>query len=670
MNRRTFLSGLSLLFLLSGPSFSGNLDPEFVATLSDLGPDAFASGIVVLGERLDVRAVEGELAARGLRSRWRRHEWVVRRAQELARRTQSDLLAWLEAERATGRVRSYRPFWIVNAVAVEATPAVFDALALRPEVETIYADKPLELREGWDDPGPVPSPRGLTPNQECINVQPAWDRGFTGAGRLVCLFDTGADGNHEALADKWRGNEPGVPWWAAWHDPYTNSQFPWDSSTHGTHVLGIMVATPPGQDPIGIAYEAQWIAAGILIGYNVQHIIAAYEWAADPDGDPGTIADVPDVVNNSWGTSDDCAPTYWEAIDVVEAAGVVNTIAVDNTGPSPASVNSPESRAETPYKNFGVGNVNPHLSGCPITASSGRGPSPCDMVSIKPEVTAPGTQIYSTLPNDGYGNKTGTSMACPHVSAAVAILRQANPDLTVDEVKQFLMETARDQGDAGEDNTYGWGVIDVGAALEAVLTQTLRLMPPRNLTAEFAPPADVALAWDPPLMGIPGPSLQAYLVYRTEVGSAFPETPLDSLPPHETSYVDPGVPEGSYHYAVTALYAEGESGPSNVVRVDVPAPAAAEGPHLETRRPGLLVFPQPIVSGGWIRYRLEAPGPAVLELWDVAGRRRWRRELEGSHGRIPWPRWDDAGRPLPAGVYFLRLRSGQETYEARLVRLR
>jgi hypothetical protein len=489
----------------------------------------------------------------------------------------------------------------------------------------------------------------------------------------VCLFDTGADGNHEAFAARWRGTEEGVDWWEAWHDPYTNTQFPYDSGIHGTHVLGIMTATPPGQDPIGIAHEAQWIAAGILINYNVQKIIAAYEWAADPDGNPGTIDDVPDVVNNSWGTSDNCSQTYWAAIDVVEAAGVVNTIAVDNTGPGAASVNSPESRADGPYKNFGVGNVNPHQADCPINSSSGRGPSPCDGVSIKPEVTAPGTSIYSTFPNNGYGNLTGTSMACPHVSGAVAILRQVNPDLEVDEVKQVLMETSRDQGQSGEDNTYGWGVIDVAAAVEMVLEETENLPAPRELTAEILPPNDVYLTWKaPPSIGGPENPIQAYNLYRTPQSEPFPEDPLAVLGPGLQSYTDESVPEGIHSYVLTAEYETGESGPSNVVDIEVPGTASADSPAGLSAGLALNGSPNPFTDRGVLRYRLKDSGAARIVIYDVGGRIVGSVSLSsGSQtGEIVWDGRDPSGHSLPSGIYFAELRQSGESVKSRLLLLR
>ncbi len=164
-----------------------------------------------------------------------------------------------------------QPFWITNMVAVEALPEVFDILQARDDVGTIFENAPVELRGGWPDQQPVSNALSTLPdNLICVNVQPAWTAGFHGEGRLVADFDTGADGNHPALASRWRGAQPGVPWWAAWKDPYGSTTFPYDHGIHGTHTLGIMVGQKPDGTPIGVAPGAQWIAAGILIGNSVQ----------------------------------------------------------------------------------------------------------------------------------------------------------------------------------------------------------------------------------------------------------------------------------------------------------------------------------------------------------------------------------------------------------------
>src|SRR5690606_18118712 len=84
---------------------------------------------------------------------------------------------------------------------------------------------------------------------------------------------------------------------------------------------------------------------------------------------------------------------------------------------------------------------------------------------IKPEVSAPGTNVRSAYPGGGYANLTGTSMASPHVAGAIALLKQFAPTLTGKQIKLALYNTAIDLGTPGEDNTYGTGLIDVYAAM-------------------------------------------------------------------------------------------------------------------------------------------------------------------------------------------------------------
>ena len=678
-----WLKGLSLSVLFSFltvlalplPATAGEFHQNFANVLAKTPRDGFVSGIVMIAQQPNAGRMQRQAAALGLSSRWRQHQYVVQNAQQLAARTQENLLRTLDGWKRQGSVRSYESFWITNMVAVEAQPSVFDRLVQRNDVGTIYENAQIQIREGWSDeraevPGGL---RTLPDNLVCVNVQPAWDAGFHGEGRIVASFDTGADGNHPALAERWRGAQPGVEWWEAWKDPYQDTTFPWDSRTHGTHVLGIMVGVKPDSTPIGVAPGAQWIAAGVLIGYNVQKIIECYEWATDPDGDPGTIDDVPDVINNSWGTSIDCDQTYWNAIDIVEAAGIVNTIAVDNTGPGYMSVNSPESRALTSTVNWGVGNVDPHTPGYPIATSSGRGPSPCDSVSIKPEVTAPGTSIYSCLPGGDYGYKTGTSMACPHTSGAVAILRQINPDMTVDEIKTALMVTAVDKGDPGEDNTYGWGIIDIGAAVDYA-RRTLPMYPPLNLTAEVSNDS-VALTWGPPQSINPNDPLSRYRVYRAPLGEAFPTEPIAEVMPllNPPRYLDVGLLPGSYHYVVTALYRYGESGPSNDVEVVVEVSAA---PELSGIAAGsvLNVSPNPFNPVTVIRFRPVGGSPLTLGIYDATGSLVHTlvdsSAPVGGEQSAVWDGTDANGRPVASGAYFVRLEQGASRLSRRITLLK
>lgn len=619
--RGVALIGIALLGVVS-PARSGELHEKFIEQLAATPSSSFVTGLVMVADQVDLARVDQELLARNeLSSRAHRHRAVIRSAQELAHRTQAPLLAQLADWKLQGKVDSYRSYWVTNMISVTARPEIFDVLAARPDVGTIYMNEPVPVRLGEDANGDreasEPAQSFVLPdNLVCINVESAWDRGFRGNGRLVAAFDSGADGNHPALASRWRGAQPGVNWWEAWKDPYTGTTFPYDARTHGTHVLGIMVAETPLGGAVGVAPGASWIAAGATIQFDAEKIIECYEWAADPDGDPETIDDVPDVINNSWGTTGDCQTTFWNAIDLVEAAGVVNTIAVDNRGPFPMSVNSPESRAESPTVNFSVGNVNSTDPSYPIYPTSGRGPSPCDSVSIKPELTAPGTMINSTVPGGGYDLKTGASQAAPHTSAAVAILRQVDPDLSVEDIKLILMSTAADKGDPGEDNTYGWGILDIGAAVDSVLARLPRV-PPANLTAS-AQTDSVSLSWERPAPIHVNNPLLHYRVYRASGSDPFPSEPIAE--PSDTAAVvyfdDLELAWGEYRYAVTAVYELDESGPSNEAAVgvfpaepvtDLTASVSVDTIRVEWNRPDPIHPENPLT--GYRIYRAPADGP-------------------------------------------------------------
>ncbi|MCX6833112.1 MAG: S8 family serine peptidase, partial [candidate division Zixibacteria bacterium] len=250
------------------------------------------------------------------------------------------------------------------------------------------------------------------------------------------------------------------------------------SGAHGTTTMGVMVGKDDATgDTVGVAFGADWISALVV---DVPHAkcLEAFQWAADPDGNPNTIADVPDVLNKSWGftqSSLGCRDLFCTPIDNLEALGTVVVFAGGNEGPNLMSLRNPANRASTPYSNFAVGAVSP-TNPDSIWSASSRGPSDCDGVSIKPEVVAPGYRIRTTFPdiNTPYTVVTGTSYAAPYVSGAVALLRQYNPNATVEEIKAALMFSAIDKGTPGEDNTFGWGLINIPAAMA--------LLPPNNET--------------------------------------------------------------------------------------------------------------------------------------------------------------------------------------------
>jgi bacillopeptidase F len=157
-----------------------------------------------------------------------------------------------------------------------------------------------------------------------------------------------------------------------------------------------------------------------------------------------------------------------------EAAGLVVTWAAGNEGPGPGTLRSPAIYSINAYQIFSIGAVNAtnYPAPYPIASFSSRGPTPCTPYSpdnIKPEICAPGVDVYSSYNSGGYTNMSGTSMAGPHIAGIVALMREACPDCDYITIKQALMSTAIDYGSAGQDNTYGWGFVDGYNAVLAVM---------------------------------------------------------------------------------------------------------------------------------------------------------------------------------------------------------
>jgi hypothetical protein len=467
-----FISFL-LFFLFESPLLlGGNISPNLQLKLSKLNDDEFHSCLLVMKNQVNTRALLHSVKGRAAATRKERHKAILESLKKEASSSQSEITNYLRKKIEQGRVKEFKTFWITSSIFLIATKDVIKEVASRNDVGTIYENYPISLV----DPVSVEkSSNNQAEKERCfsaIGAREVWSMGYNGQGRLVCNFDTGVDGDHPALFSNWRGNNGGSAS-ASWFDPY-GSDFPKDRKGHGTHTMGIMAGISE-DDTIGVAFGAQWISAAVIdqgagLSQTIADILSAFQWAIDPDGNPETIADVPDVINNSWGIPPGCKPacdeTFWAAIDNVEGAGTVVIFAAGNEGPDPSSIRTPADRITSPLNCFSVGAIDANSVGLPVASFSSRGPSGCDNQTRKPELCAPGVKIYSCYLNDQYRLMSGTSMAAPIVAGAVAILRQYNPDATVDEIKQALLESASDLGPPGEDNDYGWGLVNIKKALE------------------------------------------------------------------------------------------------------------------------------------------------------------------------------------------------------------
>lgn len=466
---------ISLILIAVYPAVSAvsGVIQESVTDLAvKVSPDSYIDVLLSFEDDLDIIAHKAYRFDNQL-SRRDNYHFVYDRLTNNRKMLEGRLGPTLDEMRAQGQIESFRFFTISSTILVRTKIGHLEKLAELPGVSLINLNNEISLIKPVDviDPPTFARTGTISTALETVNIRTLWNRGLNGKGTLICSFDTGVDGDHTALGSKWRGNN-GASSSASWFAPHKGA-LPEDDLGHGTHVMGIMVAGTD-TDTIGVAYAAQWITAAVIdqgadFNTTIADILDAFDWALNPDGDPNTFDDVPDVICNSWGVPKgvfgDCGNTFWTAIDNVEAAGIVAVFAAGNEGPNSGTIRNPADRASSPVNTFTVGAIDAATN--TIADFSSRGPSSCGGV-IKPEVVAPGVSIYSTFKNDSYKIMSGTSMAAPFIAGLVALVRQYNPEATVDEIKYALMASTNDLGPLGEDNSYGHGLVDASKLLDYI----------------------------------------------------------------------------------------------------------------------------------------------------------------------------------------------------------
>jgi subtilisin family serine protease len=257
---------------------------------------------------------------------------------------------------------------------------------------------------------------------------------------------------------------------------YAGRPFDPDESGHATHVAGIAAGNPNtlanGLRISGVAprayignYKALTIPteSGLGLNGNAPEIVAAIEAA---------VADGMDVINLSLGEPEiePSRDLVALALDAAASAGVVPVVAAGNDFDDfgRGSLGSPGSAAAAITVGATTSGDSPSMA-----SFSSAGPTPISL-RLKPDVVAPGTSILSSRPG-GWQLSSGTSMAAPHVSGAVALLLQRHPGWTPAQVKAALTATARplSAGDGEVAPTRaGAGLVDVAAADEPLVRAT------------------------------------------------------------------------------------------------------------------------------------------------------------------------------------------------------
>ncbi len=395
-----------------------------------------------------------------------------------------------------------------------------------------------------------------------IHADQAYAAGYTGKGIKLGIFDQPVYAKHPEFAGENKVINLVTEGIREYTDPYIpvkkGDAFRYDGTpsvdsdgtlgSHGTHVGGIAAGSRDGGAMHGVAFNAQIISAENGDPGPEDGIILGNDGAVYQAGWDALVASGARIINNSWGigitdkfakggkdpayphfTVDDAQKqfdqikvilgtkpggAYQGAIDAARS-GVVTIFAAGND----YNLNNPDAMAGLAYfvpdiapnwlsvaslqdpTNTGDYSISTFSSRCGYTASL------C--------VSAPGTRVYSSVIEGtsvenlttGYAKYSGTSMAAPHVAGSVAVLMERFPYLNGAQVADVLKTTATDMGAPGIDALYGWGMINLGKAING----PGMLVTVEDIPAEFRIPDPTGVAYGPTQFVVDLPGVGAVL---------------------------------------------------------------------------------------------------------------------------------------------------------------
>lgn len=372
---------------------------------------------------------------------------------------QKNIMSFLNKEKARNKAQKIKPTHIVNAIATKVTPEIIDSLAEMPEVSKIELDEVVSVSREKVSLSKTVNPSCSKHNNswgiDKIEAPEVWKRGITGKGIIVAVVDSGIDATHPDLDDLDDNPYTKDPKVVGWINYINGSKYPYDDFGHGTQIAGTISGTGAGGVNTGVAPGSKLIVAKVLdqdgFGYR-SDVILAFEWAVNNGAS---------IINFSGGVGSHNS-SFTMVIDKVVAAGVIPVVSAGNRGPDSSSITCPGDE-------FNSTTVGATDSSDLIDDFSSRGPVNLNKEQyIKPDVSAPGADITSTVPfenGNAYDEVSGTSVAAPHVSGTVALMLEKNPTLKPSRIKNILEITAVDLGPAGRDNEYGAGRINAYRAV-------------------------------------------------------------------------------------------------------------------------------------------------------------------------------------------------------------
>lgn len=334
---------------------------------------------------------------------------------------------------AGGRtVSEFKEMGMIYAVVPAGT---FASLAQNPAIEFVESDGQFEIAQAGT------SEYSESWALEYVGAEPAHMSNYTGKGIKIALLDTGIDYKHPELAPNYKGG----------YDFINGDDDPMDDNGHGTHVAGILAAARNGNGVVGAAPDAEIYAIKVSDARgkgSFSGLVKGIDWS---------IKNGMDIVTMSI-TGKGGSKALAKAVETAyNQHGLVLVAAVGNGS---GDVLYPAAYPQV----VGVGSV---------TRDNTK--SSFSLTGSEVELVAPGSGIKSTAIGGGYRLSSGTSMATPLVTGALALLLESEEEAwadtgmvngdgvwTNDELRNVLRDTAKDLGEKGKDDSFGYGLLNLG----------------------------------------------------------------------------------------------------------------------------------------------------------------------------------------------------------------
>lgn len=325
----------------------------------------------------------------------------------------------------------------------------------------------------------------LRDSRALIGAEAVWnDLGYTGEGVTVAVIDSGIDATHPDLryGEKVIQNVKFVVGDLFGNEPlYLENQLNTDTTSgHGTHVAGTIAGSGTSSDGLykGVAPDAKLVGLGVGEAINILWSLEAFDYAIKNQDKYGI-----DIISNSWGSTGEYSPDHPINVASKKAhdAGMTVVFAAGNEGPDDNTLN-PYSAA--PW----VISVAAGTKDKQLADFSSRGVAGDE--HLHPDITAPGVDIVATRSSTGivmnllgtvtdvsyidplhlpfYTTSSGTSMAAPHISGVVALMKEANPSLSPDQALDLMVQTA-DPMSGYQLHEVGAGYVDAYEAVQAAI---------------------------------------------------------------------------------------------------------------------------------------------------------------------------------------------------------